>query len=797
MTHYPSPDVALTMSDLFENPSLRAYLKNVRDWHGYIRLLGLADWHDSGAYFIDMMYVPMQLTRRAVSLDENPAAWQRQAQPVHDALAQDKPLLVLGDPGSGKTTLLDSLIWQLSRPDDNNPLVAKHGWRLPVPMVLRELRLAGVRTFDDLLEAFLAHQMSEPLRENSAFLRDMIARGQAFIFLDGLDEVPQEARESLRDAVLEGIAQFPRCQWLLTSRIVGYDEVPYHVEDRAKDTHGDEGRRFDRRHDDNLLVRFLAPFDDSRIRQFASCWYSCREPSALAAGKDADLVKAIHADNAILPLARAPSLLALMALVHRVDATLPHERTVLYDRITEAYLESIDKSRGLMSDAHDLPRKKWLLGRIGYEMQRRRTHGDAAEGSDILVDYEDLVAWMDDELAKDRSEAPYSAEQFLSFVARRSGLLSPRGEGRFAFRHLSFQEYFAALAMEREVTGYRWAKHGETSLGFSEQNLTSMASEPVWLETFVYLFEMLRYQPDWYGELLQRIFGSGFSKLRGTDSKVEDALLNLSYLAAQLAANPYSGLGKIEREDAIKACIQMQFRYDSQGHFEYFGRRSNYDVLLGEDPDRNATTLAIIVECIADLARNLEYPRLVLANTNIANLGFIDQADHCADLASLRRLVLDGTGVRDVAPLARLTSLEILDLRGTEVDDIKPLARLTSLQYLDLAGTGVRDVAPLAMLTSLEVLDLRGTEVDDIKLLARLTSLRHLALAGTGVRDVAPLAMLTSLETLDLRSTEVGDISSLASLTKLRSVLLPRATVSEEDVSKLKMSLPNCSIQLI
>ena len=142
MTHYPSPGVALTTSDLSDNPSLCAYLKNVRDRHGYIRLLGLADGHDSRAWPIDKMYVPVEL--------ESQSARQSVFDAIAEAVVEHKPLLVLGDAGSGKTTLLDSLIWQLSRPGDS-PLVARHGWRLPVPMVLRELRLAGVQTFEDLL----------------------------------------------------------------------------------------------------------------------------------------------------------------------------------------------------------------------------------------------------------------------------------------------------------------------------------------------------------------------------------------------------------------------------------------------------------------------------------------------------------------------------------------------------------------------------------------------------------------------------------------------------------------------
>ena len=541
----------------------------------------------------------------------------------------------------------------------------------------------------------------------------MVARGQAFIFLDGLDEVPEDARRSLRDAFIAGVEQFPLSHWLLTSRIVGYSEVPYHrVEDGAEGAHGDDFRGFHPRQDDDVLVRSLARFYDDRIRDFSTRWYSCREPSTLAAGKDAELVEAIHAGaddypfGGIRSLAGVPSMLALMALVHRVDATLPHQRTVLYDRITAAYLESIDRSRGLTSGAHDLPHAMALLGRVGYEMQRRRAHMHSDDFRFNVVDAEDLIAWIDDELDKDRAEAPYSAKQFLSFITRRSGLISPRGKGRFAFRDRSFQEYFAARAIEREVTGNHCAKRGRTSLGFSEKDFTSMASKPVWLEMFVFLFEMLTYQGAWHGWLLQQTFGLGFSKLEVQRPEAEqlEEVLNLSRLATRLAVNPHSRLAHTERDYIAKASIQAQFQYDSRTdpiddmYWSDFDRPwSIYEMFLDEDPDRGVT---IIVESIADTVRRVQYPRLILPYHNVDDVDFIAKAGDLPGLTSLKMLVLDDSGVQDLKPLAPLQALESLELRRTKVCDISPLAGLASLKKLDLSETCVRDINPNVALST-------------------------------------------------------------------------------------------------
>ena len=124
--------------DYFENPVIRPYLANVRDWQGYIRFLGLPDRRDNPDILIDHLFVVPVLARWHVSPDENPESWFNGAEPLVDTLARNTPLVLLGDPGIGKSTLLNYITWLLSRPA-TNPLIERLGWRLPLPMVLREL----------------------------------------------------------------------------------------------------------------------------------------------------------------------------------------------------------------------------------------------------------------------------------------------------------------------------------------------------------------------------------------------------------------------------------------------------------------------------------------------------------------------------------------------------------------------------------------------------------------------------------------------------------------------------------
>ena len=692
----------LSVVELHDNPPLREYLGRVQKQHRYVRLLGLPDLGDRPSVAIDSLFVPPLLSKRPISVDADPNDWPKGCESVYGALERHGRLVLLGDPGVGKTTLVDYLTWLLTFYGRPSPLIKRFGWLLPVPMVLRELELGAVTTFDGLLQAYLCHPVGEPLREGD-YLRDRLAEGRALVMLDGIDELGgKDVRLRLREAVFNGIERYPDCLWLLTSRIVGYGEVPFEGAGRPRHEQNDAARDLDAA---KIHKRYIAPFDDGRIKVFAQKWYVARDLDSAQAGRHDDLVAAIRKDAALRRLARVPNVLALMALIHRIDATLPQEKWLLYERTAEAYLLSIDRSRGLSDGTHDLPRKKMWLGRVGFEMQCRREQG---RDEDLLVRRDDVLHWLGSEMKRTKAPADTpTPEGFLSFVGRRSGLFVPRSDDLYAFRHFSFQEYFAAAALAIEVTGFSWAKNGRSSLGFNRTDLAGWARQRSWLETFCFLFEMLADKPEWHSELAKCVFGGEFSCL--PEMAASDETFNLGHLAARLVVNPHSGLGPRERTQAVKWCVNIQIKCS-----DYYVRTTKYVA--------DFSLFGVL------MAKDMKLCKIVM--TSIRNLWY-----GATDGLELRVLDFRGAKMVDLCQIAELSSVDILILTDTDVADLRCIPAKEQLGYLELDGSPVSDLTPLGEMHQLKLLNIERTNVEDIAPLERLQSLEVLVLSGTLVRS--------------------------------------------------------------
>ncbi len=796
--------------------ALRLYRKSIVDSHGFIRLDDVAPEEKDRVPIKDLFIEPRVAPVR-ISPDWDPEWWPKTSR-LMEAVVESPKLVLLGDPGSGKSTLVDWLTWHLGAEHRGreSQLRQSLGDLLPLPLILRDLDVRPGITWDKLLNSFIEKTAGGQL--TLVDVRSLLRDGKALLMLDGLDEISQrQTRRDLREAVWEGMKTYPRCRWLLTSREVGYEEVPYHTrsaigpQGRKVDAPPDEapgeeaavalGRGKDGEADAALDQRvelvYVAPFDDEQVHAFAENWFGQRERSETEVHKKVDeFLSAVRTNESTTRLGRIPFLLTMMAVIHRNKARLPDGRALLYGRIVDAYLEDIDARRKL----EDLKRwqerlsnfgnpagirKRWL-SRIGFEMQRLRAPGDdgapaawhlpGQPSGEILASKAQLQQWVSQAMKDTRYEAaPPEAGEFLDYITKRSGLLVARGEDRYAFVHLSFQEYFAACFLQEQVVSRGWAMGNDALIahGARPGDFNRYAPDHRWRETLVFLIELMAAEkPDWLELVWPCLFGDAFADL----ATYREDTRSQAMLLATLASNRHSGLTGEQRKIAINRCCAWEVVDAARIYEKVKGP-------LSRDPAARLVWLALtssdpalpntMAQGLIDAALQRGDRKLDFFETGISELVGLQGLVH------FREIDLDLTNVRDLTPLGTLPNLEVLHLWRTSVTDLRPLSALRSLQRLNLRQTRVSDLTPLAALNNLQYLGVAETGVSDLTPLAALSNLQRLVLTDTRVADLKPLGALNNLESLDLGGTDVTDLPPLAPLSKLKYLSLGGTKVTD------------------
>jgi internalin A len=712
----------------FRDPALSAYLKSVSQAHGYMRFLAMPTMKEVPDTRIADLFVPTLLSSHIVDPERELSSWLPQCKSLFERLEHERRLILLGDPGSGKSTLLNWFAWRLA----SGLMRELPSWvdgALPLPLVLRELDLSKVNSFDALMAAFLARPVAKSLGGSLDALASWLEAGKVAFLLDGLDEVPQALRQQLNRAIHEGFVRHPSCIWLATSRIIGYDEFPLHrsaearlaarsLQEKAVSSPGDDwshALRLDlERSVENgpsaAGLAYVAPFDDERVEQFARNWYQLRDTFEASAATTADdFLAALRKDGAVWRLARTPNLLTLMALVYRIKANLPDGRFMLYEDIARAYLESIDQHRRIQSgkpDQFDWEQKKRWLARIAFEMQWHR--GDKATkqsiGRDLLVSEQEVLGWLEWEIGQSQREdvAEY-ARDLLSWFGRRSGLLLPRGEGVYAFLHLSFVEYFCAIYLAEQMQWPQWEKalkQQPCPLGLDERvspaSLASWAGQQAWQEVYVFLFESLARKRGWTEALINYLWGKRFAKeakqTAVTPKRKRPAfLLEPSVvLLARVLVDSHCEVALHAMEPAIESMVRAALAVPEWGASPLFKLASR--------------SLSVWREILKHL-RPHGWSQLVIDDVplTVEHLQIIAE-----ELPELEWLSISDTGLNSLAPLSGMQLLEHLDCANNAIASLSPLKLCKALRFLNISNTPLQDCETLNVLPALTSLGLNA-----------------------------------------------------------------------------------------
>lgn len=437
--------------------------------------------------------------------------------------------VLLGDPGTGKTITTRYITYALST--NNSTHIDPEIVRL-TPILIRIANYAQVYEQDKSLHLIEYVERELTSRDDfGRYLRQAVKQGQCLIILDGLDEVGNpNLRMQITERIQNMVATYSQNRFLVTSRIVGYNQSPLTQDFK------------------HSILQELTQRDKET---FVHLWYQAIQDTTGTEGQSEgadNLIKALRNKPQISRMAANPLLLTIMVLMHYRGTKLPSRRVQVYQNATDTLVEYWTTHReGVDLDAEEV---KNILAPIAHYIMSSKVSGVIPQRELLPRFYQGIM----DERGCSQEEAKRIGKPMLKDLNEQCGLFLERGfiDGQpvYGFMHQTFGEYLAGLhimhkmqAGELELKEYIHRSIWYESLLLMVGQLT-LNSRP----QATNLIQQILDYPDSCEEVLQRnllLVADCLADDNWIKPKLRDKILGD---LAGLCRSPVSAL----RDDAIK-----------------------------------------------------------------------------------------------------------------------------------------------------------------------------------------------------------------------------------------------------
>ncbi len=339
-----------------------------------------------------------------------------------------------GEPGSGKSTFVQHVARRLAQ-EEKGPV--------PFRIVLRHFErdlAAGAKgtakeVFDWLQKVLTDAQHTEA----AAQLRELLKRGAAVVFFDGLDEVPQASLPIIREAIRAFAAgEYAKSRIVVTCRIASYERKETRIAGFPEPYQ-------------------IVPLSDALQQRFVAAWYQeskdCGFLKSAAEQTQCEhtLRKAVRASEDLQDMAGNPFFLTVMAQLHRLEKPLPDTGAALMDQLVDGILRDSRKADDATATQHrpiaaDPAKLRSRLETIAFLHRERTATVKREDGKSLTVD----VDLLENRLRLDPKWTDDDRDALIAALRDRAGILQSRDGAALEF-HYRFEEFLAGCYLTNDA----------------------------------------------------------------------------------------------------------------------------------------------------------------------------------------------------------------------------------------------------------------------------------------------------------------------------------------------------------